>query len=155
MTSPITTLTRTYGGPDKSGYTWVLGVLAVTLVSLTGVLAPTAAASGDNIVLRRDGSKAVPFERNPNPTATARGDDIVLRRDGSKAVPFEPHRNPTETSAKATGGFDWGDAGLGAGALVVVLGAAGALSLRGRQVAPMARRRADDALQKRSALRGS
>ena len=91
-------------------------------------------------------------ERNPNPTATARGDDIVLRRDGSKAVPFEPYRNPTETRAKAAEGFDWGDAGLGAGALVVVLGAAGALSLRGRQVAPMARRRADDALQKRSTL---
>jgi hypothetical protein len=124
MTSPITT-TRTYSGPDKSGSTWGLAALAVTLVSLAGVLAPTAAASGDN---------------------------IVLRRDGSKAVPFEPYRNPTETRAKAAAGFDWGDAGLGAGALVVVLGAAGALSLRGRQVAPMARRRADDALQKRSTL---
>jgi hypothetical protein len=146
---------------------------ATTLTIAAGLLAPIAAASSDNIVLRRDGSKAVPFERNLNPTATARGDDIVLRRDGSKAVPFkrnlnptatasghdivlrrdgskavpfEPNLNPTETSANATEGFDWGDAGLGTGALVVVLGAAGARSLRGRRVAPMPSRRADDAL---------
>jgi hypothetical protein len=125
---------------------------ATTLTIAAGVLAPTAAASGDHIVLRRDGSKAVPFERNLNSTATARGDDIVLRRDGSKAVPFEPNLNPPETSAKATEGFDWGDAGLGTGALVVVLGAAGAFSLRGRRVAPMPSRRADDALQKRTTV---
>ena len=71
------------------------------------------------------------------------GDDIVLRRDGSKAVAFEPYPGPSATAT-----FDWGDAGLGAlaGAIVVVLGATGAFSLRGRQVAPVSRRRADDAV---------
>ncbi len=76
------------------------------------------------------------------PNAAASGDDIVLRRDGSKAVPFVQNLNPRETSANAAEGFDWRDAGLGAGAgaLLVALGAAGVFSLRSRQVAPMTKK---------------
>jgi hypothetical protein len=42
------------------------------------------------------------------------GGALTLHRDGSQAVPFVAHVG-TETSA-STGGFDWGDAGVGAGA---------------------------------------
>lgn len=66
-------------------------------------------------------------------TAVAGGDDIVLRRDGSKAVPFQKTVEPAGTDLRGAGGFDWGDAGVGAGAaaLAAALAAAGAVSLRG------------------------
>jgi hypothetical protein len=70
--------------------------------------------------------------------ATAAG-DVVLRRDGSKAVSVASPgpTSPYTTIPKAADGFDWGDAGLGAGAaaLALALGAAGATSLRRRQTA--------------------
>ena len=61
-------------------------------------------------------------------TSTASADDIVLRRDGSKAVPVV---TPSEPVTRADG-FDWGDAGIGAGILagLVLLGAAGFLATR-------------------------
>ena len=72
-------------------------------------------------------------------SAWASGDDqIVIRRDGSQAVQVPAIAEQGGTSAQAADGFDWRDAGLGAGAtaLALALGAAGALSLRGRLIAP-------------------
>jgi hypothetical protein len=63
---------------------------------------------------------------------------IVLRRDGSKAVPFVRSASPSPSvavpSAAAPDGFDWGDAAIGAaGAMVVALLASGALVLTKRR----------------------
>jgi hypothetical protein len=66
------------------------------------------------------------------PPAPAAGDEgVVLRRDGTKAVPVvvpEP--------VGAADGFDWDDAGLGAGAAAATLlvAAAGAQFARRRHV---------------------
>ena len=69
--------------------------------------------------------------------ASAVGSDhgkVILHRDGSKAVPFIANVGPA-TSATERGGFDWGDAAIGAGgAWSVMLLASG--------VAVVARRRA-------------
>ena len=53
-----------------------------------------------------------------NHAQLASSNDFVLRRDGSKAVPFVADLGP---KAPATaGGFDWGDAAIGAGAVTGV-----------------------------------
>ena len=62
---------------------------------------------------------------------------IVLRRDGSKAVEVVTVPEP----AARADGFDWGDAGLGAGAgvaavLVVATGSCAVRELRGSAVTP-------------------
>jgi uncharacterized protein HemX len=61
--------------------------------------------------------------------------DVVLRRDGSKAVNVPADTSRVQTSPSATEEFDWGDAGIGAGTAVIALalGAAGGTSLRRRQ----------------------
>ena len=65
-------------------------------------------------------------------TSTASA-DIVIRRDGSKAVEV-PAAPPTPSSMDAADGFDLGDAGVGAaGMLALALGVAGAVSLHGRR----------------------
>ena len=58
------------------------------------------------------------------------GEDITLRRDGSKAEPFVANlgTESAPTTAASADGFDWGDAAIGAGlgvaaALLVVGGA--------------------------------
>jgi hypothetical protein len=59
--------------------------------------------------------------------------DIEIRRDGSKAVYVPAAPVPTASPDEA-GGFQLDDAGIGAaGMLVLVAGAAGALSLRSRR----------------------
>ena len=64
------------------------------------------------------------------PTASA---DIVVRRDGSKAVYVPPAPIPAARSDSADG-FHLGDAGIGAaGMLALVLGAAGVASLQRRR----------------------
>jgi hypothetical protein len=56
--------------------------------------------------------------------------DIVIRRDGSKAV-YVP---PPPASPNTAAGFQLDDAGVGAaGMLVLVVGVAGVMSLRGRR----------------------
>jgi hypothetical protein len=62
-----------------------------------------------------------------------RGGAVTLHRDGSQAVPFVADVGP-ETSA-STGGFDWGDAGIGAGAgfVLTMIGLGGALVLSNRR----------------------
>jgi hypothetical protein len=65
------------------------------------------------------------------PTTSA--GDTVLRRDGSKAVPVVV---PPEPAAHPDG-FDWGDAGVGAGAAAVaLLIAAAGLRVARRQEVP-------------------
>jgi hypothetical protein len=64
-------------------------------------------------------------------TSTASA-DIVVRRDGSKAVDV-PAAPPTTASPNTGDAFDVEDAGVGAaGMLALTLGVAGVLSLRGR-----------------------
>jgi hypothetical protein len=57
---------------------------------------------------------------------------LVLHRDGSKAVPFIADVSTPTVAAAPGDGFDWGDAGIGAGAVlgIVALGGAGLLTLR-------------------------
>ena len=65
-------------------------------------------------------------------TSTASAGDIVVRRDGSKAV--DVPAVAVSTSDDTADGFDIGDAGVGAaGMLALALGVAGAVSLRGRR----------------------
>jgi uncharacterized iron-regulated membrane protein len=91
---------------------------------------PAAAATerthGDQIVLRRDGDRAIPFD----PVVGA----SVLRRDGSVAEPFLTQVGPPLPAAD---GFDWGDAAIGAaGAYALILLAAGAVVLIRRRRPP-------------------
>ena len=66
-------------------------------------------------------------------TSTASAGDIVIRRDGSKAVDV-PSAPPVPTSHGTADDFNAGDAGVGAaGMLALVLGAAGVVTLRGRR----------------------
>jgi hypothetical protein len=59
--------------------------------------------------------------------------EVVLRRDGSKAVDM-PLPPAAPTSADAPDGFQLDEAAIGAaGMLVLALGTAGAISLRGRR----------------------
>lgn len=65
------------------------------------------------------------------PTASA--GDIVIRRDGSKAVDV-PAARSAPIRPDAADGFHLGDAGVGAaGMLALVLASAGLVSLRGRR----------------------
>ena len=64
---------------------------------------------------------------------TGQGSDdsgIVLRRDGSQAIPFVADVGPEAT---ATGdGFDWGDGAIGATAMLAAIAAASGLVLKRR-----------------------
>lgn len=104
--------------------TIVIAMIAV------GVALPVSPALGD-VVLHRDGSKAVPFQANP--AASQPYHRVVLRRDGSKADPFVANLAPTRTAA--ADGFDWGDAAVGAGAglIVALLGVAATGAYAGRR----------------------
>lgn len=108
--------------------------ITVTALAVCVVAALAAPAAGQT--LRRDGSKAVPLvaDVSEEPADSSTGTD--LRRDGSKAVPFVADVGLDAASTAPADGFDWGDAGLGAGvgALAVALAAVGAVSLRSRQV---------------------
>lgn len=65
----------------------------------------------------------------------------TLRRDGSKAVPFVAPVEPDATAASGDG-FDWADAAIGAGlgavAVLTVIG--GARAVRVRRLQPPTRR---------------
>jgi hypothetical protein len=100
----------------------------VGVVAAASLAIPAAASAyptgSDALVLHRDGSKAVPFVADVSKP-------IVLHRDGSKAVPFVADVS-TPRVAAASDGFDWGDAGIGAGAVlgIAALGGVGLLTLR-------------------------
>jgi hypothetical protein len=66
-------------------------------------------------------------------TSTASAGDIVIRRDGSKAVGV-PAAVPEPTTPGTADGFDLDDAGLGAATMLALVAAsAGVASLRGRR----------------------
>jgi hypothetical protein len=67
--------------------------------------------------------------------ATAASPQIVLHRDGSQAVPFDATPTGATSAPSSSGGFDWGDAMIGAGialGLVALIGAGG-LTVRNRR----------------------
>ena len=104
--------------------------IAVIAVIALAVALPASSAWGD-VVLRRDGSKAVPFRAYP--VASGSSHQVDLRRDGSKADPFVADVAPS--GAPAADGFDWGDAGVGlsAGVIVAALGFAAIGAYGGRR----------------------
>jgi hypothetical protein len=69
----------------------------------------------------------------PLAAPAASAGDIVLRRDGSKAV-YAPPAAPHEAGSDQARGFQLDDAGIGAAAmLALVAGATGVITLRGRR----------------------
>jgi uncharacterized iron-regulated membrane protein len=118
---------------------WILvGVVAASVASTAtaqsgGATPDRAGPAGDRgtdqIVLRRDGDRAIPFD-----PVIGTGDASVFRRDGSRAVPFRAQVGPPAAVPTADG-FDWGDALIGAaGAYALILLASGAvLVIRGRR----------------------
>jgi LPXTG-motif cell wall-anchored protein len=78
------------------------------------------------VVLRRDGSMAMPFRAYPG---AATHNEPMFRRDGSKAVAFVPDVGTPVTAAEPNR-FDWGDAAVGAASVLgLALLASGALIL--------------------------
>jgi hypothetical protein len=70
--------------------------------------------------------------------ATADTSGLVLHRDGSKAVPFVAEVGAQDVAAGGTataGGFDWGDAFIGAGAALGIAAIGGiGLTIRRRGI---------------------
>ena len=127
--------------------TFTKATVSILIGAAIAPIAPAAAQNGaatpdragaaierthrDQIVLRRDGDRAVPFD--PVPGA---GDELVLRRDGSRAEPFVAQVGPP-AAVPAGDGFDWGDAAIGAaGAYALILLASGAVVLIRRRRPP-------------------
>ena len=100
----------------------------VTAVIAVAVALPVSPALGD-VVLHRDGSKAVPFRAYP---AASESSHVILHRDGSRADPFIADVAPTPIAAADS--FDWGDAAVGAGAglILALLGVAATGAYTGR-----------------------
>jgi hypothetical protein len=126
--------------PVPGGTVWVWTRLTITALAVcaVGALAAPAWGGSDDITLRRDGSKAVPFVADVSKDTADRSGGPTLRRDGSKAVPFVADvsgQSDAET-AIASDGFDWGDAAIGAGlgAAAVLLALAAASAVRGRRL---------------------
>jgi LPXTG-motif cell wall-anchored protein len=103
----------------------ILTVMTAAAVLVGASVAPLAgAAAGDPKDV--ESSTAVP-KGSPE-------DQIVTRRDGSRAVPFVTPYDPA-TGGAAADDFDWGDAATGAAAAmtVVLLGSAGWIAVRRRR----------------------
>jgi MYXO-CTERM domain-containing protein len=100
--------------------------MTTTAVAVLAVAAVTPAAAGAQSDATRPTDRAAFQER---------GDDqVVLRRDGDRAVPFVPRVN--SSSATKPDSFDWGDAavgGAGAFGLMALAMAAGAAVHRRRR----------------------
>ena len=113
-----------------------IGALAVgvtaTALAVPGAAAGSAAgfsSTGDDFA----GSASASTPPTPQENA------IVLRRDGSAAVPFVADVSSESPTAAAGSGFDWGDAAIGAGGAlgIIALLGAGGLAIRSRRhVAP-------------------
>jgi len=103
------------------------GVSSVTALSHDSSATPADTSSGI--------SSVTALSHDSNPTVT-------LHRDGSKAVPVVADLGPEPTTA-AGDGFDWGDAAIGAGAVLLVaclamVAAAGFSGRRSRTAQPNA-----------------
>jgi hypothetical protein len=137
-------LDRTQSSEGRSSMrTSIWTRIAITALAGCVVAGLAAPAWGDDVTLRRDGSKAVPIVADLSAKGDAEASNApVLRRDGSKAEPFVADLDPETGPAVAADGFDWSDAAIGAGlgAAAVMLAVAGALAVRGRR--PLQGRRA-------------
>jgi hypothetical protein len=76
-----------------------------------------------------------PTSATPQTTQSSDASGVVLRRDGSRAVPFVADVGPEATPT--SDGLDWGDAGIGATAMLalaaIVAGAGLVLGRRPRR----------------------
>jgi hypothetical protein len=104
--------------------------LAATALAIPGVAAGYTTTGDD---------QAGPASASTPPTTLDSA--VVVRRDGSQAVPFVADVSGTSSAAAASGEFDWGDAAIGAGTalgIVALLGATGLAIRNRRRVAPSA-----------------
>jgi hypothetical protein len=97
----------------------LIGIL-IGAVAAISIAVPTTAGAAPLITPVQAGAPSAGHAQSASSTT-------VLRRDGSQAVPFVASAGPT-----TGGGFKWGDAAIGAGAItgVVVLGLGGVLGGR-------------------------
>ena len=105
--------------------------LLVATLAAAALAAPAAQATDYHQPFGPSGGHSSGGPAYGIPTAQAPGDRIhkdmiTLRRDGSQAMPFALEPNPAQ--ATSADGFDWQDAGIGAGTGIaaVLLAAAGA-----------------------------
>jgi hypothetical protein len=109
-----------------------VGALAVGLAA-TALAIPGAAAGYSST---GDDPAGPPSASTPPTTLESA---VVMRRDGSQAVPFVADVSGTSSAAAASGDFDWGDAAIGAGTalgIMALLGATGLVIRNRRRVAP-------------------
>jgi hypothetical protein len=121
------------------------GISSLTALSHDDSATPVDSSSGISSVtaLSHDDS-SVPVDKSSGVSSvTAISHDsnptVTLHRDGSKAVPVVADLDPEPTAAGD--GFDWGDAAIGAGAVLLVaclamLAAAGFSGRRSRTSQP-------------------
>ena len=109
-----------------------IGALVVG-VTATALAVPGAAAGFSST---GDDPAGPPSASTP---PTPQENAVVLRRDGSAAVPFVADVSSESPTAAAGSSFDWGDAAIGAGGAlgIIALLGAGGLAIRSRRhVAP-------------------
>jgi hypothetical protein len=108
--------------------------------------APVDTSSGSTSLtaLSHDSSSTVASSGSTSLTALSHDSSptVALHRDSSEAVPFVADLGPEPTTASGDG-FDWGDAAVGAGAVLLVaclamFAAAGISGRRGRTSQPTA-----------------
>jgi hypothetical protein len=96
---------------------------AALVVGAAMMVAPAAAGA-------YPASEPAQFTASTNQAPHDSSPGFIQHRDGSQAVPFVADVSPK--APVATGGFDWGDAGIGAGvaAGAIALGMTGVLGAR-------------------------
>ena len=89
-----------------------------------------AAPAGGAVV---EPPSAEPANAQATSTLAEQGTDVVVRRDGERAVPFVANLTPATTTGGGDDGFDWGYAAIGAGVVLfaaALLLTSGALGVR-------------------------
>lgn len=117
-------------------YSWstrLIGALIGAMVAIAVAIPAAAGASPATEPTQFSASSAA------HPQLASSGTP-VLRRDGSKAVPFVA--DPGPKAPGTDGGFDWGDAAIGAGVVtgVIALGLGAVIGTRRRKASPQPRR---------------
>jgi hypothetical protein len=119
---------------------------STSLTALSHDSSSTVASSGSTSLtaLSHDSSPTVASSGSTSLTALSHDSSptVALHRDSSEAVPFVADLGPEPTTASGDG-FDWGDAAVGAGAVLLVaclamFAAAGISGRRGRTSQPTA-----------------
>jgi hypothetical protein len=113
-----------YGSPvDASSGTSSLTALGHPAAAVPDVRSPDTSSYTSSLTALSHDSSAPPVDQSAGiSSVTALSHDsspTVTVRDGSKAVPFVADLDPEPTTA-AGDGFDWGDAAIGAGAVLIV-----------------------------------